>query len=108
MLFHLGRCQLVAPELNSGEAREVTKHLDNQLKVLLFDAVNINFEFIIFEKFLNQVHILLNLLFVKSVPFLGVFIRKVPDIFPSQPSRSLFVLLEFRVLVFENLNRPIP
>ena len=98
----------MAPELNGCEAREVTKHLNNQLKVLLLNAVNINFEFIIFEKLLNQVHVFLNLLFVKSVPFLGILIRKVPDIFSIQASRSLFVLLEFRVLVFENLNRPIP
>jgi len=53
VFFHLGRGQFVAPELNGGEAREVTKHLDNQLKVLLLNAVNVNFEFIIFEKFLN-------------------------------------------------------
>ena len=108
MLFHLDGCQFVAPELNGGEAREVSKHLNNQLKVLLLNTVNINFEFIIFEKLLNQVHVLLNLLFVKSIPILGILIREVPDIFSCQASRSLFILLEFRVLVFENLNRPIP
>ena len=49
VLLHLDWCQLMAPKLDGCETPKVSENLGDLLKVLLFDAVHINFKLIIFE-----------------------------------------------------------
>ena len=74
----------------------------------MVDTIDVNFQLIIFEKFLDQVHILLNLLFVKPVSLLSILICESPDFFPGKSSWPLFILSELRVLLLENLDSPVP